>query len=227
MKNVKNIVSVFVMIIISAFIFNGCSKQSKEQTNKTENNTAETSNKQTASKSGKELSVISSQSKLEWNAKKVTGEHFGTVDIGNGNVYVDNAQLTGGDFEIDFTTIKVGNVDDPGMNAKFTGHLKSDDFFSAEKFPMGKFEIISAEQKPDDSGNNYIITGNLTIKGITNQISFPANVNINGDNLTASADFKIDRTLWDIKFRSGKFYENLGDNLIYDEFNIKFNITAK
>lgn len=221
MKTLKKHVSVIVMIIIAAYAFAGCS-ETKEQTSKTEGKTG-----QTASNKGKKLSIVSAESKLEWDAKKVTGGHVGTVDIKGGNVYVDNGKLTGGEYEIDFTTIKVLDLQDPGMNAKLTGHLKSDDFFSAEKFPSGKFEIISAEEITDASGNNYKITGNLTIKGITKQITFPAKVNISGDNLTATADFTIDRTLWDIKFRSGKFFENLGDNLIYDDFKIKFNIAAK
>lgn len=221
MKKVKNLVSALAIIIIAVNVFIGCS-ESKEQTSKTENKTGET-----ASKKGKKLSIISSESKLAWDAKKVTGGHVGTVDIKGGDVFIDKGKLTGGEYEIDFTTITVLDISDAGMNAKLTGHLKSDDFFSAEKFPSGKFEITSAEEITDASGNNYKITGNLTIKGITKQISFPAKVNISGDNLTASADFTIDRTLWDIKFRSGKFYENLGDNLIYDDFKIKFNIAAK
>jgi len=200
----------------------GCSKtsdQSETKSGKTENTTA--SNK------GKKLNVVASESKLEWVGKKVTGQHNGTVDIKKGEVFVENGKLTGGSFEFDFTTIKVVDLKDTSSNAKLTGHLKSDDFFSAASHPIGKFEITSATPISDGSGNNYKLTGNLTIKGITKEVTFPAKVNINGDVVTASSDFNIDRTLWDIKFRSGKFFENLGDNLISDDFNIKFNITAK
>ncbi len=82
-------------------------------------------------------------------------------------------------------------------------------------------------QLTDSLGNNVKIGGKLTIKGISKDISFPAKVSIADNYVNAEADFNIDRTLWDIKFRSGKFYENLGDNLINDDFNIKFNIVAK
>lgn len=209
------------VLVLSIAIIAGCSKTSNDDTKtvKTENTTA--SNK------GKKLNVVASESKLEWVGKKVTGQHNGTVDIKKGEVFLDNGKLTGGNLEFDFTTIKVIDLTDPESNAKLTGHLKSDDFFSVASHPIGKFEITSATPVSDGSGNNYSLNGNLTIKEITKPVTFPAKVNVSGDVVTASADFNIDRTLWDIKFRSGKFFENLGDNLIHDDFNIKFNITAK
>jgi len=209
------------ILVLSIAIIAGCSKTSNDDTKtvKTENTTA--SNK------GKKLSVVASESKLEWIGKKVTGQHNGTVDIKKGEIFLDNGKLTGGNFEFDFTTIKVIDLTDTASNAKLTGHLKSDDFFSVASHPIGKFEIKSASLVSDGAGNNYKLSGNLTIKGITKEVTFPAKVNIAGDVVTASADFNIDRTLWDIKFRSAKFFENLGDNLINDDFNIKFNIVAK
>ncbi len=203
-------------------IFYGCSKSTSEKTNSTDNK-----NLKTASNKGEKLNLVLSESNLEWSGKKITGQHNGTVDIKSGDLYLDNGKLTGGNFEIDFTTIKVLQLDDPELNAKLTGHLKSNDFFSAQSFPTGKFEIKSLAPLSNGNDNNYTVSGNLTIKGITKEITFPAKVLINGNTVIASADFNIDRTLWDIKFRSGKFYENLGDNLISDEINIKFNISAK
>jgi polyisoprenoid-binding protein YceI len=75
--------------------------------------------------------------------------------------------------------------------------------------------------------NNDHVTGNLTIKGITHPVSFDANVSIAGDTLTATGKLVIDRTKYGIKFRSGNFFTNLGDTLIYNDFDLNVNITAK
>jgi polyisoprenoid-binding protein YceI len=221
MKNARRVLSLAAMMFITLSLISGCSKSGELA--------KDTNNKEliAASGKGKRISISVPDSKIEWEAKKVTGSHSGTVDLTSGNLSVDDGQLTGGKFDISVNTIKVLQLDDPEMNAKLTGHLKSDDFFSVEKFPTGTFVINSVTPLSDGTGNNYTIGGDLTIKGITKPITFPAKVNINEDIVTASADFKLDRTLWDIKFRSGKFYENLGDNLIYDDFGIKLNITAK
>jgi polyisoprenoid-binding protein YceI len=74
--------------------------------------------------------------------------------------------------------------------------------------------------------NQYIVTGKLTIKGITNKISFPATVNINNGGLTANGTAKIDRAQYDIKYNSGSFFKDLGDKMIYDDFEIEFDLVA-
>lgn len=222
MKTLKKLSSVTVIFVTLISLFYGCSKSTSDKTNNTENK-----NLKTASNKGEKLNLVLSESKLEWLGKKVTGQHNGTIDIKSGDLYLDNGKLTGGNFDIDFTTIKVRDLEDPELNAKLTGHLKSNDFFSAQSFPIGKFEIKSLAPLSNGTENNYTVSGSLTIKGITKEITFPAKVMINANSVIASADFNIDRTLWDIKFRSGKFFENLGDNLISDDFNIKFNISAK
>ena len=209
------------LLLIALVIINGCTK-SDSQNMSSGSNTGTT-----ATNTGKRISLSLPESKLEWVGKKVTGQHNGTVDISKGDIYIDDGKLTGGNFEINFASIKVLDLQDAGMNAKLTEHLKSEDFFSAEKFPSGKFEISAITPLKSGTQNNYMISGNLTIKGISKPISFPAEVTINGDALSARADIKIDRTLWDVKFRSGKFYENLGDKLISDEIELKFDLKAK
>ena len=209
------------LLLIALVIISGCTKSDSQ-------NMSSGSNTGTAAtNTGKRISLSLPESKLEWVGKKVTGQHNGTVDISKGDIYIDDGKLTGGNFEINFASIKVLDLQDAGMNAKLTEHLKSEDFFSAEKFPSGKFEISTISPLKSGTQNNYMISGNLTIKGISKPISFPAEVTINGDALSARADIKIDRTLWDVKFRSGKFYENLGDKLISDEIELKLDLKAK
>src|SRR5688572_3628819 len=154
--------------------------------------------------------IASTQSKIEWVGRKVTGSHNGTIAITKGYLTLSNDKLIGGKFNVDTTSIKVLDITDPATNAQFAGHLASDDFFSSEKFPEGTLTITSVEER---SATLYAITGDLTIKGITHPVSFDLHVSVTGDTLTASADLSVDRTKYDMKFRSGNFFQNLGDNL--------------
>lgn len=168
-------------------------------------------------------SVDNSQSTLSWTAKKVTGSHTGTISVTSGKLEVDNNVLKGGNFQLDTRTIAVTDIKDAGMNGKLLGHLKSDDFFAVEKHPSASFVITGAAAK---GGGNYDVTGNLTIKGITKPISFPATVTVAGGKATAKATIKVDRTKFDIKYRSNNFFENLGDKAIYDDFELDVTLVA-
>src|SRR4030095_15046173 len=163
--------------------------------------------------------IAVAESKIDWTGRKVTGSHFGTINLKAGNLIVDDSNLIGGKFTVDTTSIKVLDVTDPDTNAQFAGHLASDDFFGSVQFPEASFEISSV--------NKNHVDGNLTIKGITNPVGFDANINVNGNILTASGKIVIDRTKYGMKFRSGNFFKNLGDTLIYNDFDLNVNITAK
>ena len=163
--------------------------------------------------------IAVAQSNIDWTGRKVTGAHFGTIAVKEGNFSVSDGKLTGGQFVIDVASLKILDVTDPGTNAQFYGHLASDDFFSIDQYPEANFEITSV--------NNNHVTGNLTIKGITHSIGFDASVQVAGDTLTATGKIVVDRTKYDIKFRSGNFFTNLGDTLIYNDFDLNVNITAK
>ncbi len=162
-------------------------------------------------------------SKLTWAAKKATGDHSGNVSISEGSFTIDGTAIKAGTFEIDTRTITDTDIADQESNAKLVTHLKSADFFSTEAHPKAKFVLTSATK---GAGNTYDVKGNLTIKGITNQVSFPATVAVAGKKLTANARITIDRTKYDIKFRSKNFFENLGDKVIYDDFDINVALVA-
>jgi hypothetical protein len=172
--------------------------------------------------------ILPAQSVVAWEGSKVTGKHDGTIGVQSGNIYVYEGYLVGGTVYMDMENLVVLDLEDPDMNARLTGHLKSDDFFSVETYPTATFEFLRFEEldEPDDEGNNYKVTGNLTIKGITHTIAFNANIHEHDNQIHALADFDLDRTLWDVRFRSGRFYENLGDNLIHDHFNLKLDVVA-
>lgn len=163
--------------------------------------------------------IVSTQSNIDWVGKKVTGAHNGTITIKDGEIIFNDGKLTGGKIIIDTTSIKILDVTDPALNAQFWGHLASDDFFSSEKYPEAVLEITSV------AGNH--VEGNLTIKGITHPIGFDVAVDVNGNVLTATGKVVVDRTKYGMKFRSGNFFKDLGDTLIYNEFELNVNVTAK
>ncbi|MBL6876479.1 MAG: YceI family protein [Chitinophagales bacterium] len=155
------------------------------------------------------------KSMLNWKAKKVTGEHFGTIALTNGKFSFSNGQLTGGVAYADLTSIVVEDIKDKAMNTKLTEHLNSKDFFHTSEFP-------SATLKLDGSTDEAIAFGSLTIKDITHPIEFPFEVIENEGILTLSGSMLVDRTMYDIRYRSGKFFEDLGDKTIYDDFELSF-----
>jgi len=171
------------------------------------------------------MMTSSENSTINWKGFKPTGEHYGTIMLKNGNFNVEGNQIKGGEFTIDMTTIV--DLDMPAdneYNAKLVKHLKSEDFFGVEKHPTANFKITKIEKKGDKS----LIHGDLTIKNKSNPVSFLAEVDFSNDVLTLKSEtFKIDRSKWDIKYKSKSFFENLADNFIYDDMEITIEIEAK
>ena len=159
------------------------------------------------------VSVNTKNSTINWIGSKISSNHEGTVNILKGTLNIDHGTLVGGQFSIDMQSLATTDMSE-AYNKKLDGHLKNEDFFNVAEFPTALVAITSAKKR---DGNDYYITADLTIKGITHSINFPAVVIFNGLNFTATANIKIDRTKWDIKYNSGNFFENLGDKLILDE----------
>lgn len=157
------------------------------------------------------------KSTITWSGKKVTGQHQGTIALKSGMLKFDGNTLTGGTFVIDMTSLL--NTDlQGGGKTKLEGHLKSDDFFGVANHPTATLDITNAKKQ---NGNTYAVTGNLSIKGITNPISFNMDVN----ESTATASVKVDRTKYGIKYGSASFFDGLKDKAIYDDFDL--NVTLK
>ncbi|MCY1720559.1 YceI family protein [Prolixibacteraceae bacterium Z1-6] len=169
----------------------------------------------------KSFDVDTKASKVYWTGKKVTGEHTGYLAVKSGTVLVEGGKVLNADVNLDLSTIECTDLTGEWKD-KLVGHLKSDDFFSVEKHPNATFKITAVK----DAGDKNTVVGDLTIKGITHEISFPADVKVAGETLTAIGTASIDRTKWNIKYNSGKFFDSLGDKMIYDEFEIKFELTA-
>ena len=163
--------------------------------------------------------VNTENSTIKWIGSKIASSHEGNVNIAKGVLAIEHGNLVGGEFSIDMNSIICTDLKaDKGGN-KIVKHLKNEDFFNVEEFPLAIIRIVKAER---GKGNMYEILAELTIKGITNPIKFQANVDVNGKNFQATANMKIDRTKWDVKYGSGSFFDNLGDKAILD--NIEFDI---
>ncbi|GAB3234892.1 YceI family protein [Algoriphagus aestuariicola] len=167
--------------------------------------------------------VNKTESSVKWMAEKVTGKHWGFVPMSDAQLDVASGKITGGSFEMDMVNLTVEDLTDPKSKGNLTNHLKSDDFFSVEKFNTSTFQIKEAKTS---NGTDYTISGDLTIKGITQPISFPAKVSVSGNQLTAAGEITFDRTKFDIKYRSSNFFENLADKAIYDEVKLEVKLVA-
>lgn len=164
-----------------------------------------------------------SKSVIKWEGKKFSGSHTGSVALTSGELKFNGKKLADGSFIVDMTTIKT--MDDDKPNPKLDGHLKADDFFGTDKFPTANFVI----KKVEGAGTDVKITGDLTIKGKTNSISFPAKITWNADKSISAVAEKIivDRTKYGIEYKSKSIFSNIGDNFIYDDFTFSVKLVAK
>ena len=195
--------------------------------------------KDVAAATGAELKVDTSASKIEWIGTKVSGYHTGTIHIKNGVIRTIGDSITGGNFVFDMASLVVSGPagSDPKANAKLEGHLKSADFFDVGKSPEATFEITSVKpftgvvtdsndvrqesiSKYKVANPTHSIGGNLTIKGITKNIEFPARVTVGANSVDALAKFNIDRSQWNIT------YPGKPDDLIRNEIHLGIALKA-
>jgi len=170
------------------------------------------------------FSVDTEASSVNWTGDKVIGGgHNGTVAIASGKLVLENGQLNKGSFAADMTTLAVTDLTG-GMADKLSGHLFSDDFFGVSDHPSSTFNITSITM---DGPNAYTVTGDLTIKGETNPVTFPATLAWENELPVATATVKVDRTKFGIRYGSDSFFDNLGDKAIADEFALDIKLVGK
>ena len=168
------------------------------------------------------------RSALGWTGYYVFSfsEHNGTIKLSGGEIMADDHQIVSGYFDIDMTSIKDLDmpVDDGAKDLE--NHLMSDDFFSVNNFPSARFEITKTTKIKDavPGGPNYDVTGDLTIKEVKNSLTFPALINFNDDGIEAKAKFKFDRTKWNVRYNSGKFFSDIGDGAISDAIGLEIHL---
>ena len=164
------------------------------------------------------VKVDTDASVINWQGYKVLGSHTGTIKLQDGSLQMQDDRLVGGSFTIDMSTINCTDLEGGGKG-KLEGHLKSPDFFGVEKYPTARFVITEVVSR--GKAGDYKITGDLTIKETTKSVRFNARFAEEDGRNVATGELEIDRSDFDIRYGSGSFFENLGDNTIYDEFDLQ------
>ena len=216
----------FLCVLISGIAFTSCKPKTT-----TEVKVEETES--TASALDGTYTIDAASSQIKWQGAKPTGVHNGTVPISGGSIMVSNGNITGGQIDIDMKGIVVTDLEGDMKNS-LEGHLKGtepgkeQDFFNVDKFPKSTYVINSSTKLENDPEGTHMINGTLTIKDISKPVNFKAKISGDGSMLTATTpQFSVDRTEFDIKFKSAKFFNNLQDDFVNDEFKLEISVTAK
>ncbi len=176
-------------------------------------------------------------SRINWKGTKPGGEHYGYVDVVKGSIAMDGETISGGTdgetisggtFTIDMNSIVNEDLTKESLNNKLVGHLKSEDFFHTAVHPKAYFSITSVTEQhsaTDDFTANHLVTGDLTIRGIKKEISFPAYIEVEDGGVKAkTGEIVLDRTEWNVNHQSKKVFANLADNFIHDDMIITLNL---
>ncbi|HEX8507184.1 MAG TPA: YceI family protein [Hymenobacter sp.] len=168
-------------------------------------------------------------STLGWEGKAVTHGHNGTMQFTDGELLVKGNAIVGGTVTVDMKTMKATDIADAESQGKFVGHMSSDDFFGVASYPTSTFKIVSVTpiKGAAKDADNATIAGDMTIKGVTQRISFPAKVGVKGDLASATGKVTIDRTKYGLKYGSKSFFDSIGDKAINDDFTLTFNVIGK
>jgi len=164
------------------------------------------------------LTANKTQSLIRWYGEELTGKtHFGNLSFKEGRIELQDGLIIGGNFVVNMTSLSVEDLSG-GAKARLEGHLRSDDFFSVDKYPEATLKI---SQKAKVEGDVQKLYGELTIKGIKHAVDFSI---ILVDKKTATANLTFDRSKYNVRFRSGSFFENLGDKLILDDIRMEVSL---
>lgn len=166
-------------------------------------------------------------SQVAWEGKKTLVEGWldtGNISVQSGSVNIENGALVGANIVIDMNSIKANKTGSGGGEDKLSGHLKSADFFDVEKFPTASFVLTSATLA--DEAGVYNVAGDMTIKGITKAVNLPAKISMQDGKLVVEGDLVVNRAEFDVRFGSGSFFSDLGDNIIDDNFTLKLKLVA-
>ena len=171
----------------------------------------------------KYLKIDNKESSIQWKGSSLNdlNTQTGFISISKGELMVEDGQLIGGTIEIDMNTIEDKNH---ASNNKLVNHLKDPDFFEVKRFP---YSTISITKINSVIGDHKQVIANLTIKGITHPVTFQTETKLKGGIMKANAKLVIDRTKWDVRYKSAKFYNNLANQTMSDSIEFDIQIVAK
>lgn len=203
-----------IPVILISFIVS-CEKSSKKK--------IDTSlPKPTLSLSSGDYVMDNDNSSIKWTGRELsTKSHYGSLQMKNGSLTVNTDGTINGIIKIDMTTIDCEDLQGRSK-ASLERHLRSDDFFSVESHPIATLTFKS--EGGIAAGNKLAFNGDLEIKGISHPISFESELKSVDPKVSALVDMTFDRSKYNVRFRSGTFFQNLGDKLIYDDIEISVDI---
>ena len=169
------------------------------------------------------------KSRIEWTGRNLLSAHCGTIKLRSGQIEVTDARPVRGGFTLDMDSIENSDIPDSQLRQVLIRHLKSDDFFDVQRFPVAELQISKITPLPDPrSGSpNCEVAGKLTLRAVTGEILFRAILAPTPDGLLAAdAHFDIDRTRWNVLYGSGRFYEKLGKHLVNDDVSLALKVVT-
>jgi len=173
--------------------------------------------------------VNTDESVIWWTGRNRNAKHHGTLKLSKGEIQVRNGAIQGA-FEIDMTKITNKDLEGDSLQPVLIAHLLSDDFFFVKMFPKASFILDAARvvESPTLSSPNFGVTGTLELRGVKAEINFPATVNRREDgSVSIEAHFDLDRTRWNVRYGSSRFFEHLGMHLVYDLITIELRVFAR
>mgnify|MGYP001407451005 FL=1 len=218
MNNYKTMNIKLLIIFIFTILLTGCANNKESATDNQQIKTTKTSNINKG-----DYIVNKDLSTIKWTGKEITTKsHYGILDLKEGSIYVNNDGIISGKVVIDMNSINCLDMSGRGKN-RLEGHLRSDDFFGVNSYPEAN--LIFTSWSVNNLGK-ILYKGDLTIKNITHPITFSGSVKKIDIGYRSTINLSFDRTLYEIKFRSGKYFQNLGDKLILDNIDITAEIVT-
>lgn len=233
--------------VVSLLVFSQCSAPKSEQAQ-----VGEAQEQVPIPEVADRYGIDTRQSIITWIGTKPTGQHNGIISLSEGELAITNAEISGGSLTIDIRSLEVMDLKkDSEDYTKLTNHLMSEDFFHADQYPDARFEITGVDRADSSSvfeskeefkskytpaplsrfmvaNPTHRITGNLTMRGVTKSISFPATVSISGETVKVEAKFNIDRTDWGLSYGDeASVADKARDKFIYNTVNVGFSLIAK
>ena len=218
MNNYKTMNIKLLIIFIFTILLTGCANNKESATDNQQIKTTKISNINKG-----DYIVNKDLSTIKWTGKEITTKsHYGILDLKEGSIYVNNDGIISGKVVIDMNSINCLDMSGRGKN-RLEGHLRSDDFFGVNSYPEAN--LIFTSWSVNNIGK-ILYKGDLTIKNITHPITFSGSVKKIDIGYRSTINLSFDRTLYEIKFRSGKYFQNLGDKLILDNIDITAEIVT-
>jgi polyisoprenoid-binding protein YceI len=175
------------------------------------------------------FTVDAAQSQVMWFGRNINTLHNGTLKIKEGQIQFDDASVKG-NIVLDMNSIANTNLTDLALNQMLVAHLKSEDFFETATYPTAKIVIKQSTRNAEDNSGtpNFSLTAEVTIKDVTRELTFPTEIAVEEDGtLKAHAHFDFDRTLWNVKYGSWKFFKLLGMHLVDDVISLNLKLVAR